>query len=79
MALYRSIQRFALIYRVEIATMYFKRAIASSYCHHQGNVCRIAATTNLALSPSILSLKSKCQDKEKATSSMKFGQLYRTL
>ena len=34
-------RRFAQIYRVTIATMYFKWAIACSYSHYQENVCRI--------------------------------------
>ena len=53
-AIYCSMRRFAQSYRVAIATMYFKWAIACSYDHHQGNVCNIAATTNLALSPLLL-------------------------
>ena len=56
MTIYSSVLRFAQIYRVVTATMYFKWAIACSYGHLQENNCCIAATTKLALSPLILLL-----------------------
>ena len=77
-AFYRFIQRFAQIYRLTIATMYFKRAIVCSYDHLQGNVCRIAAAANLALSSFMLyHRKANFKRKKKRLESLKFGSSYR--
>ena len=72
MAIYRSIRRFAQIFSVTIATMYFKWAIACSYGYHLGNVCRITARGGVE--DTRLEAKAKDTKKSEAKDSLSEGR-----